>query len=284
MANTVMGTINVSVSPTLNQDMARGMGRNLSTVLGVANVEQALSALRTRNNGIGIPNYAGLEIGDYLDGISLGGIAAPNGGVAPGVWNGTYLDNRIIISGFNFYKNSGDTETVKNHIVFTFAGCIATGKMNQTNDNAGGYITSEIREWLEGATGDGSGPFAVGLKNAIGDYLLTIRKYNDNKGVPSWNNYTVFLPTEIEVFGHSILGTDTRVEKDRSVMPAIGLPIYQKSMEYICKKRNGTKVAHWLASAAAAYSSYFCGVSSGGGASSGNASNVNGLSPVFCVA
>jgi hypothetical protein len=281
MANTVLGTINVSVSPALNQDKARGMGRNLLTVLGVANIEQAMEALHTRCNGTGVPNFAGLEIGDYLDGISLAGISAPNGGAAPGAWNSTYRDNRIIISGFNFYKNSGDTETAKNHIVFTFSGCVATGKMNSTNDNAGGYIASEIRQWLEGAAGDGSGPFAVGLKNAIGNYLLTIRKYEGNKDVPGWNAYTVFLPTEHEVYGHTIRGSDTLPDGTRGIMPLLQLPIYQKSMEYLCKRRNGARFQWWLSTAYAALSTYFCSVNSGGGAYNYTASSVYGLSPDF---
>jgi hypothetical protein len=264
--------------------MAKGMGRNLLSVLGVANIAQAMEALQTRCNGTNVPNFAGLEIGDYLDGISLDGIVAPEGGAAPGAWNSTYTNNRIIIAGFNFYKVAGDTENNKNHIVFVFNECIATGRMNPTNDNAGGYVASEIRQWLEGVIGDGSGPFAVRLKNVIGNYLYTIRKYNDNKNVPSWDSYTVFLPTEIEVYGHTILGTDTLIEKNRAVMPSIGLPIYQKSMEHITKKRNGARLTWWLASANASHSTYFCCVNSNGIADLHNASIVNGISPVFCVA
>jgi hypothetical protein len=58
----------------------------------------------------GIPDFIGIEIGDYIDGIDLSAISAENGGDGGQAWNGTYKNNRIVIAGFNTYKGTGDAE------------------------------------------------------------------------------------------------------------------------------------------------------------------------------
>ena len=274
----------------LNADMVRGVGRNLFQVLNTDTITQTMNEIRRRcnNNGeidaSGIPDFSGIMLGDYIDGLDLSGIVAPVSGQAPAAWSDVYKNNRLIVSGFNFYKRGGNTENVKNHIVFTFNDCIATGQINPTNDNTGGYAASAIRQWLEGENGDGSGPFATGLKAALGgDFLYTIRKYEGNKDVPAWKSYTVFLLSEIETYGKSIRGTDILSDGTRAVMPMIQLPIFQLSMEFIVKKRNGSRTISWLSSAYAAGGSYFCFVYNNGSANYGNANDVIGLSPAFCV-
>jgi hypothetical protein len=100
---------------TSHSDMAE-TGRNLLDVLGAGSIQAAMAALRQRCNGTGVPNFTGLMIGDYLDGIDLSAIPAENGGKAGQAWNGTYKNNRIKLSAFNPYKGVGDTEVLKNHI------------------------------------------------------------------------------------------------------------------------------------------------------------------------
>jgi hypothetical protein len=134
-----------------------GAGRNLLKVLGVSSIAGAMAALRTRCNGTGIPDFTGLMIGDYLDGIDLSAIPAENGGTAGQAWNDTYKNNRIVISAFNPYKGVGDTEVTKNHIRFDFANVPLRKRMNPTNSNEGGYHASEVRAFLDGANGDGTG-------------------------------------------------------------------------------------------------------------------------------
>jgi hypothetical protein len=99
-------------------------------------------------------------VGDYLDGVDLSAIPAENGGTAGQVWNGTYKNNQIVLSGFNTYKQAGDTEVTKNHLLFTFRNIPLKKRMNPTNDNTGGYAASEIRAFLEGVNGDGTGDYA----------------------------------------------------------------------------------------------------------------------------
>ena len=283
---------------TSNADMVKGAGRDLMKVILEHGFEEmttpalikeavleTVAKLALRNNE-GVKSYQGLMLGDHLDGIDLSGIAAPNGGTAPAAWNNTYKNNRIVIAGLNFYKGGGIPlpSNTKNHITFTFSNCIARGRINATSTNAGGYAASEIRKWLEGEAGDGSGPFALGLKAAIGNYLYTIRKHEGNKNAPDWHSYTVFLPSEIEMCGHTVRGSDTLPDGTRSIMPPIQLPIYQKSMEYLIKSRNGSVLPWWLSTAYAANAADGCLISNDGSAGNNLASTVYGISPVFCIA
>jgi hypothetical protein len=92
---------------TSHADMVDGMGRNQLNVLSVGSIPAAMAALRVRCNGTGVPNFRGLMIGDYIDGIDLSAISAENEGTAGQPWNNTYKNNRIVLSGFNTYKGVG---------------------------------------------------------------------------------------------------------------------------------------------------------------------------------
>jgi hypothetical protein len=204
----------IKLDLTSHADMVEGYGRNLLTVLGVQTIQAAMAEIRRRCNnngeidGSGIPDFWGIRIGDYINGLDLSAIGAPTGGTAPQAWNETYKNNQIVVSGFNTFKHTGDTEVAKNHILFTFHNIVAKARMNSSNTNAGGYPATEFRTWLEGASGNGSGPFATGLKATLGgnDPLLTIRKVLSNKTDWAWVDCTVWPPTEDEVFGESSWG------------------------------------------------------------------------------
>ena len=267
-------------------DMVDGMGRNLLAVLGVNTIPEAMAEIRRRCNNNGeinntkIPDFSGIKIGDYIDGLDLSAIATPNSGTAPQAWNNTYKNNRILVSGFNTYKNAGDTENTENHILFTFRHCIATGRINSTDTNTNGYQASEARIWLEGASGDGSGVFAMGLKAALGgNFLYTIRKAHSKKGNYDWNNYTVWLPTEIEVWGRQTWGDELNTYNTN-----IHFPIFQKAYSFLIKCRNGVRAWWWNHTPRAANTSIFCYVSNYGYANDNNATGTSGgFAPAFCV-
>jgi hypothetical protein len=272
---------------TSHADMIEGYGRDLLTVLGVQTIPAAMAEIRRRCNnngeidGTGIPDFRGIRIGDYIDGLDLSAIGAPTGGTAPQAWNNTYKNNRILVSGFNTFKGTGDTEVTKNHILFTFRNIVAKGRMNSSNTNAGGYPATELRTWLEGASGDGSGPFATGLKAAFGgnDPLLTIRKLLSNKGDWGWVSCTVWLPTEDEVFGESSWGEPTLGDGIK-----VHFPIYQESSIYRVKRYNGSRDWWWESSPLAASAANFTYVNNHGNANISYASAVGGCAPAFCVA
>ncbi|GHV91995.1 hypothetical protein AGMMS50268_24980 [Spirochaetia bacterium] len=280
--------IDAKLDLTSHADMVEGRGRNLLEVFGVANIPQAMAEIRRRlnNNGeidaTGIPDFRGIRIGDYIDGIDFSSVAAPPGGsAAPQAWNDTYKNNRIVVSGFNIYKGYGDTENTKNHILFTFRHVIAKGQMKTSNDNAGGYPATVIRAWLEGAAGDGSGALAMALKQQLGgDYLYTIRLVHSVKGNYSYNSFTLFLPTELEVFGYKTYGDDSNQYNTN-----VQYPIYQRSGEYRIKRFNGDRWWWWEGDPWAAGATSFAHVDYGGGATCGGASHTEGgVAPAFCVA
>jgi hypothetical protein len=216
------------------------------------------------------------------------------------VWNETYRNNRIVVSGFNTYKGMGDTENTKNHVLFTFRNIPLKKRMNETDTNSGGYRASGLRVFLEGANGDGTGnksgvttaAFMNALKAQIGDYLYTIRKLHSVKSSNTWASYTVFPVSEIEMYGVPVWG-DEGVSMAAITSPAIAaragsitpihIPLYQKSYEHRIKRYNGTRDWHYLQTPYSADSASFCCVNSSGFAYSGSAVSAGGCAPAFCA-
>jgi|WetSurMetagenome_2_1015567.scaffolds.fasta_scaffold04818_2 hypothetical protein len=243
-------------------------GRNLLTVLGVSTVAAAMAALSTRCNGTGTPDFSGLMIGDYLDLPSL----TVDGTTY--TWSDTYQNLRIVISGFNQYIHVGNTENTKNHILWTFKNCVLQRQMNTTNTNTGGYAASALKTYLDGV-------FALGLGSALGssDYLYTIRRAISAKSSTGWASETVFLPTEVEVFGVSTYGDD-QVAWNTNVQ----FPIFRNSAFYRIKKYNGSRAWWWEATPYASDAAAFCYVHGDGSSLAGYASvSGGGVAPAFCT-
>ena len=243
-------------------------GRNLLTVLGVTTVAEAMEVLHERCNGEGVADFSDLMIGDYLDLPSL----TVDGTTY--TWNATYQNLRIVISGFNHYIHCGDTENTKNHILWTFKNVVLQRQMNSSDTNTGGYNASAMKTYLDGV-------FALGLGSALGssDYLYTISRAISKKGSTEWVRNTVFLPTEVEVFGVATYGDDQNAWNTN-----IQYPIYRDSSYYRCKKYNGSRAWWWEATPNASNSTGFCGVSYYGSSPTDNASNsAGGVAPAFCT-
>ena len=243
-------------------------GRNLLTVLGVTTVAEAMEVLHERCNGEGVADFSGLMIGDYLDLPSL----TVDGTTY--TWNATYQNLRIVISGFNHYIHCGDTENTKNHILWTFKNVVLQRQMNSSDTNTGGYNASAMKTYLDGV-------FALGLGSALGssDYLYTISRAISRKGSTEWARNTVFLPTEVEVFGVATYGDDQNEWNTN-----IQYPIYRDSSYYRCKKYNGSRAWWWEATPYASYSTNFCTVRVSGHGYGDNASNsTGGVAPAFCT-
>lgn len=243
-------------------------GRNLLTVLGVTTVAEAMEVLHERCNGEGVADFSGLMIGDYLDLPSL----TVDGTTY--TWNATYQNLRIVISGFNHYIHCGDTENTKNHILWTFKNVVLQRQMNSSDTNTGGYNASAMKTYLDGV-------FALGLGSALGssDYLYTITRAISKKGSTEWVRNTVFLPTEVEVFGVATYGDDQNAWNTN-----IQYPIYRDSSYYRCKKYNGSRAWWWEATPNASNSTDFCSVGNGGYGISLNASSSYGcIAPAFCT-
>jgi hypothetical protein len=285
-------------------DEVDSAGRNLFDVLGVSSVQEAIAALSIRCNGTGIPDFSGLLVGDYIDGIDLSAIPAENSGDAGQVWSSTYKNNRIVLSGFNTYKGFGSTEVTKNHLLFTFRNIPLKKRINPTSDNTGGYIASELRAFLEGVSGNGSGDYSgsttvttAAFMNALNTqlgagHLLTISKAHSIKSSYTWANYTVFPPSELEVCGYPTYGDEGvyMPALTSPVLPArvgyvtnVQFPIFSKSGDYRIKRYNGSRMWWWEQTPYSASASSFCSIHHYGNTNHTSASSVGGCAPAFCV-
>jgi hypothetical protein len=272
-----------------------GKGRNLLTVLGVTTIAQAMTALRALCNGTGTPDFSKLQTGDYLDGIDLSGIAASAVNTAGQAWNGTYRNNRIVIAAFNPYKGVGDTEVTKNHILFAFANVPLRARMNPSNSNTGGYTASEMRVFLDGLNGDGSGDFVcagqapenpvvagaflAALTAQIGDYIMPVRKLLDEsifEGTQTWawRTYRLFLHSENDVFGANAWGRAGYGDGQK-----LHIRLYRDSYAYRIKRYNGSRDWWWLNTPHAGSAADFCIAISNGFAHDKSASAVGGCAP-----
>lgn len=242
-------------------------GRNLLNVLGVSSVAQAMAKLSQKCNGEGVADFSGLLIGDYLDLPSL------KVGSTTYTWNPSYQNLRIVISGFNQYKGCGGIENKKNHILWTFKNIVLERYMNSSDTNSGGYNASNMKTYLDGE-------FKTGLATALGSssYLYTIQRAISTKNSTGWTTDTVFLPTEVEVFGCETYGDD-----QNGYNTNIQYPIYRDSSYYRVKKYNGSRGWWWLATPHASNTTTFCSVNSVGGSRGNYAGLSSGVAPAFCT-
>jgi hypothetical protein len=260
-------------------DQIDGMGRSLLDVMGIGisqqTVQQATQQFMGEMRGLSrhvesgrdpTPDYRYFRIGDYLD------LPFLDDGTTTYQWNDEYKNLRIVLSGFNHFKGSGDTEMTKNHILFTFRNCVLTKQMNPSHTNDGGYAASALCSYLDGV-------FALGLKNVIGDYILPVRRLLSTRGEWAWSTHAVFLPTEYEVFGAPIF---SEIYQGGGFQAQI--PIFRYT-EYKCKRHNGSRAWWWTANPSAFSSaSNFCNVSSNLNADNNGAAYPGVVAPALCAA
>jgi hypothetical protein len=139
-----------------------------------------------------------------------------------------------------------------------------------------------MRAWLEGSNGTGSGTFAQKLNAALGNIgLYTIKKMHSKKNIASTENYTVFLPTEVEVFGRQIRGDELT-----AFGYSIQYPLYSKSDVFRSKLWGIFPWTWWLHTPAASNTTGFCAMDatySGRSAVKNSSDADTGISPMFCI-
>jgi hypothetical protein len=307
------------VNVLIHAASVEGLGRDLFDVMGVNRYDrnapavaelQALGlALKQAGNNTGsaaagTPYYSGLMLGDYIDGLDLSTVPAENSGTAGQAWNDTYKNNRVVLSAFNPYIGMGDTENQKNHLLFTFRNCPVTKRMRSDGTNDGGYTNtskSELRAFLEGANGDGTGAvsgvttaaFLNAMKAQMGDIFYKIRKLHSIKSSNGWASYIMFLLSEIEVFGIPFWGDEgVYLASDTATGSAaragsgtpLHLPIFRDGYAHRMKRFNGSRQWWFLSTPYASGASSFCNVNNNGNTNGSSASSVGGCAPAFCVA
>lgn len=218
------------------------VGRDLVTVLGAANAAAAFAALRTRADA---GNFNGLRLGDYIDVSSM-------------TIDGSAIFNsnqrlRFEIAGFDTYLNVGDTPTSSHHIVMISKNCVLQKAMNSTATNADGYAASELCAYLNNQV-------KTGLVNAIGITPKTVHRLLDKKGGWTWLAETVFIPSEVEVFGHQAWSNDRGYSSGASVQ----WPLFSEFPQKRIASWNGSRWWWWEASSRTDDSAGFCDCGAGG--------------------
>lgn len=227
------------------------VGRNLVTVLGVANAAAAFAALRTRADA---GNFNGLRLGDYIDVSSM-------------TIDGSAISNsnqrlRFVIAGFDTYLNVGDMPTSSHHILMISKNCVFQKAMNSTATNAGGYAASELCAYLNNQV-------KTGLVNAIGITPKTVRRLLDTKDNWVWLSETVFIPSEVEVFGHQAFSNNRGYSTGTSVQ----WPLFSEFPQIRIANLNGSYWWWWEASVFTGDSASFCGCTYYGNADCASAGN-----------
>ena len=193
-----------------------------------------MKILHKKINPEGIPDFSDLRLCDYLD------LPEINDGTTTYKWNGEYKNLRIIISAFNLYYNSKKTR--QNHIVFTFRNIVLERKM----DFCISYGNSLLAAYLDS-------DFKSGLKAVIGNYLYDVMRLNFKDGAWVWKQSTIFLPTELEVWGSNMF-CNTHVSNEYQAQ----YPIYRDSVLYKLKRHNGIIYTWWLGSVCTLEKNSFC--------------------------
>ena len=209
---------------------------NLVTVLGAANAADAFAALRTRADA---GNFYGLRLGDYIDVPSM-------------TIDGSEIANsnerlRFEIAGFDTYLNVGDTPVSSHHILMISKNCVFQKAMNSTDTNVGGYAASKLCAYLNNQV-------KTGLVNAIGITPKTVHRLLDNKADWAWLAETVFIPTEVEVFGHQAWGNN----KGYSTGSSVQWPLFSEFPQKRIANWNGSRWWWWEASPRTDDSATFC--------------------------
>ncbi|RKI44295.1 hypothetical protein D7V86_03400 [bacterium D16-51] len=210
----------------LAKSLANYNGKNLKSFYTPTEFKEKIS------NG----DFTNLELGDYYE-ITLSGDEENT--------NHPWGDGetiKYVISGFNTYLNYGKNNILtNNHIIMTSVDCMfGTMKMNETDDNTGGYAASLMPTYLEKVFER----FPEEWKNVI----RPLDRLENNKSKADWATRNLFLLSETEINGYSIKADDYF---ERGTRP---LPLYQFSSRYRIKghgfnsSSNGIRAPYWTAS------------------------------------
>lgn len=153
------------------------------------------------------------------------------------------------------------------YLTFCSKDCMTRHCMNDNASNKGGIAASEMQKYLDTEIWN---LLPDELKNIIS---VTRRKYKDGYQTKEFDT-KLFLLSASEVFEKD----DSYDEKE----------LYSQ-IEFFKDRRNRVKYIDketaywWLSSPLAGYSTHFCYVNASGGAGYGNARNVYGVVPCFCI-
>lgn len=174
------------------------------------------------------------------------------------------------------YRIAAINHDQAHQLIFEPKYCMETARqMNTTDTNVGGWNACVMREWLNGVFYQ-SLPDELRavisprtFKTSIGNQQTALQEAVDN----------IWLPKEWEVFGTKTYAAATEHTTDTAQFP-----IYAVETNRVKTYGNAGGSAYWwLSSPCAGYATYFCLVSTTGGAYDGYASVAGGVTPCFQI-
>lgn len=165
---------------------------------------------------------------------------------------------------------TADGSRTKAGITFQLVDCMATTyPMNSSNTNANGWRGSAMRTSTMATL---LNQLSTDLKNVL-KFVNKVSSVGNNSSGLETTSDKLFLLSEIEIFGatqYSYAGEGKQYE-------------YYAAGNSTIKKVNGSAYVWWERSPSSGTAGGFCGVGSGGNATSSSASNSRGVSFGFCV-
>ena len=249
-------------------------------------VKSAIDALNSKyldnagaHNGI----YRGKNLGTSVTAAQWAAIKA-------GTFEDLYIGDYWVINGvnwriaaFDYYLNSGDTNTTAHHVVIVPDTNLHPAKMNSTNITTGAYLGSDFYTGNNDNTARADAitkvNAAFGAAHILSHRVLLKNAVKD--GYASgyvWTDATVELMSEKMVYGTQIYSG----MPNGSVIPAqytvdkTQLPLFALEPSRICNR-----AYWWLRSVVS--STYFAKVANNGAADYNNASYSHGVRPVFAI-
>lgn len=190
--------------------------------------------------------------------------------ITPG--NTINVNNHLYaVMGFNNFAltnqaNYGGTHTTAG-LTFGTVDCVRNSSMNSNNTNSGGWGKCLMRTTMS--------TLQSGMPDTLAQVKVPYVDY-DNQSTILYSDDYMFLPAEKEVFGARSYSPTTEAN-------ALTQFAYYKNGGSKIKSLSGSAVIWWLRSVSSYTSSYFCLVSTSGGATSYTASSTAGAAPCFCV-
>jgi hypothetical protein len=233
----------------------------------------------------------GIDLGDYIvlpslevEALAAGALSTPTAFILNNV--------QVLVVGKNSFSGKNENVTTTPHLVFQFKDALVKRKMISAASPYS-YATSGMKEYLRVN-------FVTALREAgvSTDYLWPVKRAiaeENDFGDIDIKIYTVWLPTEWEIFGDRVGDRYSPVAEASSNQ--VWLEYYNTGTPEIDKTRrtktlsDKSVAAWWLASSSAADDDtgrFACAVSDRGGvyrayAISNAAADSLGFSPAFCI-
>ncbi|MDR0527829.1 MAG: DUF6273 domain-containing protein [Spirochaetaceae bacterium] len=233
----------------------------------------------TKNQSASVVNPPGglgvIRLGDYVNLKSLYVSEYNGNGGAVSVTNTNAGSEklRVMVVAINPYFGKNGNGMATPHIIFHFKSYPGDSRINQVDNNAGGYAASEMRIYL-------SGNYWKGLKDAgVPDgvvWAISRRVANGGSGVTGADTIQdkLWLPTELEMFENGNYSTSYESRGNQGYFA-----YYETNAE-----RKKIPNWYWLATPSKYNNERFCLVGLNGDIHANQNSNFSGgVAPAFCV-